>query len=157
MPATLPPAVAKLERRLGVPEGSLDDTDLARAEDAHDDATILALAEVADTTADRWRTAAPDVVELVILKAARREYENPRGIQQETRGEHSVGLAESSGVYLTGREVMQLRRAATRRRSGVGSVRTPSAFETFPPTVPVLTNVSDGSRPVPLIDPDDVA
>ncbi|MCJ1707948.1 hypothetical protein [Microbacterium sp. VKM Ac-2923] len=130
MPSPLPPALSKLESRLGLPEGSLVDADKARAEDAIDDATTLVLAEVAATTADRWGVAAPAVVELIVLKAARREYENPRGFAQETRGEHSATLAESSGVYLTGREVAQVRRAATGRRGFVGSIRTPSAYET---------------------------
>lgn len=130
MPSPLPPPLSKLETRLGLPEGSLDGADKARAEDAIDDATTLVLAEVAGTTADRWAVAAPAVVELVVLKAARREYENPRGLAQETRGEHSATLSESSGAYLTGREVMQVRRAATRRRGFVGSIRTPSAYDT---------------------------
>ncbi|WP_404433293.1 hypothetical protein LG299_02725 [Microbacterium lacus] len=129
-PRALPPPVSYLETRLGLPEGSLDGTDKARAENAIGDATTLVLAEVAETTAERWLTAAPNVVELVILKAARREYENPRGIYQETRGEHSVGLSESSGVYLTARELGQVRRAASTRRHGVGSLRTPSAYTT---------------------------
>lgn len=55
----LPPAVAQLERRLGVPEGSLDDVDLARAEDALEDAATLALAEVSQNLADRWELDAP--------------------------------------------------------------------------------------------------
>lgn len=152
MAIPLPPPLSKLESRLGLVEGSLDGTDKARATDALDDATTLALAEVADTTATRWATDAPAVVELVILKAARREYENPRGINQETYGEHTVGLSEASGVYLTARELVQVRRAATKRRSGVGSTRTPSAFESFPPGY-IRTPVSDGSRPVVLFDP----
>lgn len=156
MAIPLPPPLSKLESRLGLDAGSLDGTDKARADDAIADATTLVLAEVADTTAARWTEDAPAVIELVILKAARREYENPRGIQQETRGEHSATLTESSGVYLTGREVMQVRRAATKRRSGVGSLRTPSAFENNLPTDPIRTPVSDGSRPVNMFDPLDV-
>lgn len=45
--------------------------------------------------------------------------------------EHSVGLTDTSGVYLTAREVAQIHRAATGRTGGfVGSVRTPSACST---------------------------
>lgn len=123
------PAVSDLAVRLGVPIASLVEEDLARAEVALEDATTTALAEILPTIAARWDGAVPRPVRLVILKAARREYENPRGINQETLEGHTVGLSESSGVYLTGREIQAVRRAATGRRSGfVGSVRfrTPS-------------------------------
>jgi len=134
---TLPPPLAALETRLGLPEGSLEDEDRDRAEAAIEDATVLALAEVSPTLAERWQAAAPPVVRLVILKAARREYENPQGLTQETLGEHMVGNSQTSGVYLTASEVGQLRRAATGRTGGfVGTIRTPSAFgegDTRPP------------------------
>lgn len=130
MPTPLPPPVSALARRLGIPESELDDVDTARAEDALTDATTLALAEVSDTKAAVWAADAPKVVALVILKAARREFENPRGMATESLGEHSVGLTDTSGAYLTAREVAQIRRAATGRSGGfVGSVRTPAAFE----------------------------
>lgn len=126
----LPPAVGMLESRLGLPLGTLDGEDLARATDALDDATTLALAEVSDTRAAAWTLDAPKVVRLVVLKAARREYENPRGLEQESLGEHSVGLTDTSGVYLTAREIAQIRRAASGRRGGfVGSVRILSAYD----------------------------
>jgi hypothetical protein len=115
---------------LGLPSGALQDEDLARATAALDDASTLAMAEVAPTVGDSWRAAAPAVVSVVVLKAARREFENPRGMNQEALGEHSVGLTDTSGVYLTGREIAQVRRAATGRTGGfVGSVRTPSAYD----------------------------
>ena len=126
----LPPAVALLERRLGIPEGSLAGEDLARAQDALDDAATLVLAEVSTVTATAWETDAPKVAVLVALKAARREYENPRGISSEGLGEHSVGLTDTSGVYLTAREVAQIKRAALGRTGGfVGSIRIVSPFE----------------------------
>ncbi|WGH20299.1 head-to-tail adaptor [Arthrobacter phage MaGuCo] len=126
----LPPAVGLLEKRLGLPVGTLADEDLARAEEALDDATTLALAEVSTTRANAWTLDAPKVVQLVILKAARREYENPRGLDQESLGEHSVGLTDTSGVYLTAREVAQVRRASSGRAGAfVGSVRIASGYE----------------------------
>ena len=129
MASTLPPAVSALERRLGLPEGSLDGVEKARAEDALEDATTLVLAEAPASKAESWATDAPKVAVLVALKAARREFENPRGINQETDGERSIGLSESSGVYLTAREIAQIRRAARGRSGGfVGTVRTPSAY-----------------------------
>lgn len=131
MSSPLPPAVEALERRLGLPVGTLADEDKARAESALDDAATLALAEVSTTKAALWKTAAPDVVALVVLKAARREFENPRGMNQESLGEHSVGLTDTSGVYLTAREIAQIKRAAS-GRAGLGftgSVRIRSAYE----------------------------
>jgi len=129
MSLPLPPPLSALESRLGLPPGTLLDEDKARAEDALDDATTLALAEVSETKAAAWELDAPKVVRLVVLKAARREFENPRGLEQESLGEHSVGLTDTSGVYLTGREIAQIKRAATGRSGGfVGTIRTPSAF-----------------------------
>jgi hypothetical protein len=126
----LPPTVNLLERRLGLAEGSLTGEDLARAQDALDDATTLVLAEVSETKAAAWTLDAPKVALLVVLKAARREFENPRGMAQESLGEHSVSLTDSSGVYLTGREIAQIKRAASGRANGgfVGSVRIKSAY-----------------------------
>jgi hypothetical protein len=129
MSLPLPPPLSALESRLGLPAGTLQDEDKARAEDALDDATTLALAEVSEAKAAAWELDAPKVVRLVVLKAARREFENPRGLESESLGEHQVGLTDTSGVYLTGREIAQIRRAATGRSGGfVGSIRTPSAY-----------------------------
>lgn len=133
MPNPLPPAVALLEARLGYPAGTLDGEDKVRAEAALDDAATLILAEVSAARAAVWEADAPKVVALVALKAARREFENPRGLKAEALGEHSVDIAESSGVYLTAREIAQVRRAATGRSGGfVGSIRTPAATEGLP-------------------------
>jgi hypothetical protein len=129
MSLPLPPPVSALEARLGLPAGTLQDEDKTRAEAALDDAATLALAEVSTTKAAAWELDAPKVVVLVVLKAARREFENPRGLETESLGEHSVGISETSGVYLTGREIAQIKRAATGRSGGfVGTIRTPSAF-----------------------------
>lgn len=134
MTSPLPPLISSLESRLGLPSGALQGEDLARATAALDDAATLALAEVSTSLAETWTTSAPAVVVLVVLKAARREYENPRGMNLETLGEHSVGLTDTSGAYLTAREVAQVRRAASGRTGGyVGSVRTPSAYAASPP------------------------
>ena len=129
MSLPLPPPVSALEARLGLPAGTLTGEELVRAESALEDASTLALAEVSPTKATAWELDAPKVVRLVVLKAARREFENPRGLEQESLGEHSVGLTDTSGVYLTGREIAQIKRAATGRSGGfVGTIRTPSAF-----------------------------
>lgn len=124
----LPPPVSDLEARLGLTAGSLAGADQARAEEALSDASILAIAE-APWKAAAWTTDAPAVVKLVVLKAARREFDNPRGLSTEALGEHTVGMTDTSGVYLTAREIAQIRRAATGQRGGmVGTVRTPSAY-----------------------------
>lgn len=129
MALILPPPVAGLEVRLGLPEGTLADEDLARAEAALEDASALALAEAPAAVAATWTSNAPAVVVLVVLKAARREFDNPRGLASESVADHSVGIAETSGVYLTAREIAQVRRAARGRSGGfVGSVRTPTAY-----------------------------
>ena len=129
MASPLTPPVSALEKRLGLPAETLEGADKLRAESALEDAATLVLAEAPSAVAARWELAAPKVAQLVVLKAARREFENPRGINQETQGEHTIGLSESSGVYLTAREIAQVRRAATGRPAGfVGSVRTPSAY-----------------------------
>lgn len=131
MPSPLPPPVSALERRLGLPEGTLADEDKARAEEALEDAATLALAEVSDTKGALWEIDAPKVVALIVLKAARREFENPRGMNQESLGEHSVGLTDTSGVYLTAREIAQIKRAASGRAGHgfTGSIRIRSAYE----------------------------
>jgi len=138
MAIALPPAVAALEARLGIPVGSLVDEDLARATAAIEDATTLVLAEVSTARSDEWIYDSPDVVRLVILKAARREYENPRGLSSEALGPHAVGMTDTSGVFLTEREVAQIHRAASGRTGKfVGDVRTPSAYGERSPVWPV--------------------
>jgi len=133
MSIALPPTVAALEKRLGIPVGGLTGEDKARAEEALADATTLVLAETSPARADAWALDAPAVVVLVALKAARREFDNPRGINQETVGPRSVGLSETSGVYLTAREVAQVRRAASGRSTGaVGTIKIAPGFERGP-------------------------
>jgi hypothetical protein len=89
VPSVLPTAPTELVE-LGV---ALDADNATRAELALVCATELALAEVPARTAQTWAVAAPAVVRLVVIHAARREYESPRG------------------VYLTERERELVRRA----------------------------------------------
>ena len=151
MPNPLPPSLDALETRLGLAPGDLEGPDKTRAEQALEDAVTLVLAEVSETLATKWQAEAPDVVRLVVLTAAKRGYENPRGIQQETLGEHTVGLSETSGVYLSVREAAQIARAATKRRGYAGSIRTPSAYGVYTVSPTAFVPVSDGSAPVPLL------
>lgn len=131
MASPLPPPLSELLERLGVEESDLDAAETVRAERALHDATVLVLDEAPTATAAAWRESAPEVIEVVVLTAARRGYENPRGLAQETFGEHTVGISETSGVYLTPRELARVQRAAfgrTTRPGFIGSVRTPSAY-----------------------------
>lgn len=136
MPTPLPPAVSLLERRLGLPEGDLSDEDLARAEAALDDATEEALSYVPDKLAELWRADVPGVVLVVILKAARREYENPQGFRQEGLGEHNATVETASGVYLTPHEIRRVKRAAG-LVGFAGTVRIPSAYYDPPRQLPM--------------------
>lgn len=130
MSPALPPLVGDLERRLGL-DAPLSGADAVRAAEALGDATALALAEVPTSLAEAWTAATPRTVLLVILHAARREFENPSGLRTETVGEVSTTVAIASGVYLTEAERAIVRTAATGRRGGfVGSIRTPSAYAT---------------------------
>ena len=143
MPQLLPPPLSSLEARLGLALGTLQGEDAIRAEAALDDAATLILAEVSASTAATWSADAPAVVVLVALKAARREFENPQGYNTESLGNHTVGLSETSGVYLTGREIAQVRRAANGRRGAyVGTVRTPSAYSGLGGTTATLIRIA---------------
>lgn len=131
MPTPLPPPVAELERRLGLPEGTLDAAsgDLPRATAALEDATDLALSLVGEHVASAWQSDAPRVVRVVVLKAARREFENPRGLSTESIADRSVGITQTSGVYLTPSEQALIAAVANGRQAyRVGSLRTPSPF-----------------------------
>ena len=125
----LPPPVSDLEVRLGLEVGDLTGASLARATAAIADATALVLSEVSDAKAHAWEAAAPKVITTIILKAARREFENPQGLRTETVGEHGITVDEASGVYLTPGEVVKVRRAAGASAAGfTGTVRTPSGY-----------------------------
>lgn len=153
MTAPLPPALDDLARRMGLDAEDLDeDGNRARLQDALDDATDLVLAEVSTVLAERWTASAPRVIHIVIRSAARRAYENPRGIATESLGEHAVGLTDTSGVFLTTRELATIRKAATGRSGGyVGSIRTPTAYGVPAERATAYAPV-DGQRAVPFLD-----
>jgi hypothetical protein len=151
---SLPPPVSALERRLGLAAGTLTGTDLGRAEEAIADAVALALAEVSAVKATAWATDAPAVVVTVVLKAARREFENPQGFVSEGVGEHSATVGTASGAFLTETEKALVRKAAG-LVGFTGSVRTPSAYEPEPgETVYVATTI--GVDPFPLLSSEDL-
>lgn len=118
MTATLPPPVSALETRLRLNAGDLTGPDAAAAAQYLADATALVLDEVPAATQSIWYTACPDVVALIIVKAARREFENPSGLSQEISGEHTITTSATTGVFLTPLEIAKVRRAAGLSRSG---------------------------------------
>lgn len=119
--------VSALEVRLGVEIGSLEDEDFARAEAAIADASTLVRSEAGRTwVAEDDSVTAPDDVVAVVLRAARREFQNPSGLRSESVGDYSYSLAEGGGVFLTDAERRIVRAAAG---SGSRSVATPAPFE----------------------------
>ena len=155
--AELPPTVARLEAVLGIQEGTLEGVDRIRALRALDDAATLVLAEVPGPRAALWEHNTPDVVELVALKAARREFENPEGISTESLVDRTVTVSESSGVYLTAREVALVRRAATQRTGGrVASLGIRSAYGSGDYGTVYVPSSNSGGDPIPFLDASDI-
>jgi hypothetical protein len=119
--------VADLENRLGVPEGSLEGADLARAKAALDDASALVRAEAGrDWIDDEGNAVAPAAVVTVVLRASAREYQNPRGFSSELLGEYQYQTRQTSGVYLTDDERRIVK--VSSGWAGTGSIRTPSPY-----------------------------
>lgn len=120
-----------MTRHVGLPEGELADEDKLRAEEAFEDAATPIAVEAPRNVAARWKLDAPKVAVLVVAKVAHREFDNPRGVDRETLGEHTIGRSDTSGVYLAACEVGQIRRAAIGRSRGfVGHLRTPNNYPT---------------------------
>lgn len=118
---SIPLPVSGLEIRLRLPEGSLTGPDLSAATTYIEDATALVLDEVSAEKQAEWALDVPRVVELIIYKAARREWENPSGLSQEISGEHTITTSATSGVFLTPLERQKVRKSAG-MQAGVGSV-----------------------------------
>lgn len=129
-------SVAALEARLGVEPDSLADTDLARAEAALEDASILVRAEAGKSWVDGLGalSGVPDPVATVVVLAAARAYRNPDGLASESIGgayAYSYGSEAQGGVYLTDAERRIVRVSASASR-GVYTVGTPSAYGVRP-------------------------
>lgn len=117
----LPLPVAGLETRLRLAEDTLAGADLAAALLYIEDATALVLDEIPAALVAVWESNIPRTVELIIYKAARREWENPSGLSQEISGEHTITTSATSGVFLTPLEIQKVRKAAGMPRGAVGS------------------------------------
>jgi hypothetical protein len=104
--------VAEFEARLGEANGSLADADLARAEAVLEDASeiVLNAGDPSWTDAEGAKPA-PRTAVVVVLRLARRFWDNPEGLSYEALGDHTVSRAAASG-FLTGDERALLQQAA---------------------------------------------
>lgn len=138
---SLPPlaTVEALQVRLG--GEVLTGAALARAQAALGDVSALVRLEAGRdwVAADGTTITAPEAVVAVVLAAARRGYRNPDGYQGENVGPYSYQYAQGeTSAYLTSAEARIVRAAVsgTSGRSGVYTVRTPSAYEYPSPCEP---------------------
>lgn len=121
--------VAELEARLGVPAGSLVAEDLARATADLDDASIVVAAY-----GDRnWTDAdgahpIPAAAHVVVLRLARRMWDNPEGLSYEALGDHTMSRA-TAATFLTAEErALVAGDAGSAGNAGVYSVETPGVW-----------------------------
>lgn len=126
-------SVADLEKRLGLPVGSLTGEDLIRATEALEDVSNIVRDE-ADSdflAADGETVSAPPAVLTVVKQAAKRAYLNPEDLTNENVGDYGSGR-QVVGVYLTAEEKRVIAKAVRRRPSnkwtGTGSIGVPSAL-----------------------------
>lgn len=130
--------VADLEKRLGVPVGSLEGEDLTRAQEALEDVSSLIRAEADQDFLDEdGNVVAPPAVLTVARQAAKRAYLNPEDLNSENTSDYGSSR-QSVGVYLTSDERRIIARAiATRpgaKWSGTGSIGIRSAYGSYAPT-----------------------
>jgi len=115
--------VGQFEARLGVPTGSLEGEDLARATAVLEDASAVVQRTGLDTWTDET---VPEVARVVTLRLARRMWENPEGLSYEAIGDHTVSRADAYAL-LTEEERALVQDAAGFTQS-VYSVRTPGVW-----------------------------
>lgn len=121
--------VAQLEARLGEPPGSLAGEDLARATAVLDDASLI----VAAYGDRKWTDAAgshpiPAISRVVVLRLARRFWDNPEGLSYEALGDHTTSRT-AAATFLTPEErALVAGDAGTAGNAGVYSVGTPGVW-----------------------------
>ena len=104
----LPPlaSLTDFTNRLGRPVGSTEDA--ARAEAALVDASSIVRVEAGTTWMNDAGTAlgaVPDAIATVVLAVARRVFDNPEGLINESLGSYAAGMANpTSDVYLKASE-----------------------------------------------------
>ena len=107
--------IAALEARLGIAQGTLAGTDLARAEADLEDASNLVRGETGKDFLDEdGLPAAPGPVVTIVLKAAKRCYRNPDEFSSETEDGYTWRREpDSVSPYLTDAEIRMLARYAS--------------------------------------------
>lgn len=160
MTAALPPlaSLPEFSRRVGqvLEQGTPDGN---RAAGALADASALVRAEAGRTWIDATTgdvDLVPAEIETVVLKAARREWENPRGLGSETIADYTWRLdAGQTSVYLTEQEQAICRRYRSTGGStgGLWSLGMTRGAE-GPDTIYVP--VAGGGDLLPFLHPDDV-
>ncbi|GAA2609589.1 hypothetical protein SMC26_39425 [Actinomadura fulvescens] len=117
--------VAQLEARLGEPPGSLAGEDLARATAALEDASVLVAAYGSRT----WTIeTVPDTARVVVLRLARRFWDNPEGLNYEALGDHTVSRAAASTFLTPEERALVAGAAGSAGHAGVYSVGTPGVW-----------------------------
>lgn len=159
MTGALPPlaSLGELARRVGRPDLVEGTTDGDRAAEALADASALVRAETGRPTGwtdeAGWLTAVPDELRTVVLKAARREWDNPRGLTSETIADYT--WRGESTVYLTEAEQVICRRYRPEGR-GTGGLWTLGMTRGAEGPDTVYVPVAGGGDPLPYLHPDDV-
>lgn len=115
--------VNDFEARLGVPADSLEAEDLARAEAVLADASAV----VASIGLPSWTEGTvPEVARVVVLRLARKLWENPEGVSYEALGDHTVSRAAAR--QLLTEDERDLVMDAAGFSTGVYSIRTPGVW-----------------------------
>lgn len=119
--------VAQFEARLGEAAGSLAGPDLDRATANLEDASEIVLT-VGDPT---WTDAAganpvPSAAQVVVLRLARRFWDNPEGLSYEALGDHVTSRAAASSFLPEDERALVMEAAGY--SPGVYSVGTPGVW-----------------------------
>lgn len=119
--------IAELEKRLGEEVGSLTGEELARAEEAIEDASVIVQSFGRRSWTDsEGDNPAPPIAVVITLRLAKRIYLNPDENRWEQLGDLTQGKADPTNL-LTDDEKTLIQEAAGIAR-GVYSVRTPSGY-----------------------------
>lgn len=155
--------LSELARRtVGSPTGIVADSpDGVRAVSALEDASILAREAAGRMSEDDWPTEVevPHPVRVVVLRAARRGWENPEATTSESVGAGGVSSsrqAEPNAVYLTTDEARTCARFAPGDGSGLVSVGLTRGEGGTPHTV-YAAGTDTRSDWYPWLDPYDYA
>lgn len=141
-------SVADVEVLLGLDIGTITGTDLARCEQSLKYASMLVRRAAGRPWVDELGDLdplLPDELQEVTARAAKRDYSNPDGVNNEALGQGAYSYTFASGqalVYLTDDEIALIISVSTPpitpgNWTGTGSVRTPSAYDSGNPAEPM--------------------